>query len=234
MRKILITTLFISLIINAFGQQSLRDSSSSVVPVLGSASARWVVKIAPLSFFDPENTVQFAAERMLGGRSSVQAEVGYGWPGFQYARNENYSQQEVWRGRAEWRIYNRANRRPLGSYFAIEAFYKQVNILENGTFGRECQSFTCQYFQSYRSLAQKLVAGGHIKYGTQFSLGGNWLLDFYVGLGLRSRNFQRFRPELPNSILYYQSQGWFNVFGRSQTNVFPSATLSFKIGYTIR
>ncbi len=232
---------------NAFAQ---RDSTDSVIPVLGDASARWVVKIAPLFILDPDNTVQFGVERTLGGRSSVQVEGGYGWPGFQYYRPYNYgwpgfqyyrpynySDREVWRGRAEWRIYSRVNVRPRGGYFAIEGFYKQVNAIESGTIGRACGGgFNCQYFQQYRSTAQKFVTGGHLKWGVQFRLDDDWLFDLYLGVGLRSVSVQYFRPEFPDAQTYRSYNGPFNSLGLGgiNTSVAPSATLGFKVGYVIR
>lgn len=218
--------------VTAFAQES-------VVPTLGDASARWVVKVAPLSLFDLDNTVQFGVERVLGGRSSVQAEGGYGWPGLQYSREYNYGDKEVWRGRAEWRIYNRVNVRPRGSYFAIEGFYKQVNARETGTIGRGCNNgfFGCQYFQQYNSVAQKFVVGGHIKWGHQFRIDDRWLFDFYVGIGLRSVMFQRFRPQFADSFRYNNYYSLFNFGrfdGRDQQQTLPSTTLGFKIGYVIR
>lgn len=237
-KKALLTGLgvfvFILLNGNAFAQ---RDSTDSVIPTLGDASARWVVKIAPLFLLDPENTVQFGVERTFGGRSSVQVEGGYGWPGFRYSQDYTYTNREVWRGRAEWRIYNRINVRPRGSYFAIEGFYKQVNAIENGTIGRACTgSFNCQYFQQYRSTTQKFVAGGHLKWGKQFRLDDNWLFDFYFGIGLRSVMHQNFRPQFADSYSYRYSDGLFSwvSLGGTDAPVAPSATIGFKIGYVIR
>lgn len=220
---------------NAFAQ---RDSTDSVIPVLGDASARWVIKSSPL-LLDPENSIPLAVERTLGGRSSVQAEVAYGWPGLQYTRNDTYSRPEVWRGRAEWRIYSRASIRPRGTYFAVESFYKQVNVTESGTIGRGCQNYTCQYFQQYRSLAQKFVLGGHFKWGTQFNIDKNWLFDFYVGVGLRTQLFKRFRPDTSSEAIlynrYYGSLNWFNLNNTDDSQkTWPSMTLGFKIGYVIR
>ena len=237
MRKsITVIAAFICLTLNVFAQ---RDSTDSVIPVLGNASARWVIKAVPLFLFDPDNTVQFGVERTLGGRSSVQIEGGYGWPGFQYNRDYyTYSNREVWRGRAEWRLYNRVSVRPRGSYLAIEGFYKQVNAIESGTIGRGCTNgfFGCQYFQQYRSLAQKFVVGGHIKWGHQFRLDDNWLFDVYGGIGLRSVMFRRFRPVFPDSNSYRSYDGPFNWSGLWGTDapVLPTATLGFKIGYMIR
>ena len=226
--------LVILLSVNSFAQ---RDSTDSVIPVLGDASARWVIKAAPLFLLDPDNTAQFGVERILGGRNSVQVEGGYGWPGLQYSRGYNYSNREVWRGRAEWRHYNQVSVRPRGSYFAIEGFYKQMNAIENGTVGRACGGrFNCQYFQQYHSLAQKFVVGGHIKWGKQFRLDDNWLLDFYGGIGFQSVMFQRFRPQFPDSDLYRYREGPFDWSGLSGSDapIVPTATLGLKVGYVIR
>src|SRR5919202_6575111 len=90
------------------------SQAQTIVPNPDSSVSRkepgsaWVIKFAPLSLFDPDNTIQFGIERRLGNRHGIQAEFGYGWQGmnlWQNSQNKRYSNREVWRTRAEYRYY---------------------------------------------------------------------------------------------------------------------------------
>ena len=172
----------------------------------------WVVKLAPLSLFDIDNTIQFGLERLVSQHGAVQVEFGYGWQGlnlWQSSQNERYSNREIWRGRVEWRHYLNKTNQPRGRYMAVEGFYKQVNVRESGTVGVGCTAGPCQYYQLFSSPLQKYVWGGHVKFGSQMTpiRGKNrLLLDMYVGLGFRRRMIERFQPS--GDSFYYRSAGY--------------------------
>ena len=200
------------------------------------STAPWVVKFAPLALIDPDNAVEFGIERRLGNQQSAQVELGYGWQGmnlWQNSQNQRYTDKEVWRGRAEWRHYFDSRRQLRGNYIAIEGFYKQVNVRESGTVGVGCDGGPCQYYQIYSSPTEKYVWGGHVKFGNQSPLSfynRHWLIDWYVGLGIRRRTVERFGR--PDGLNYYASGGYslFDSFS-SATYVLPSMTLGVKVGY---
>ncbi len=206
-------------------------SSDPVSPV---RYRQWVVKLAPLGLVDPDNTVQFGIERMVGRRQAVQVEVGYGWAGLNLWRNtqnESYSDREVWRGRAEWRYYFGTTQQPLGPYVAIEGFYKQVNVRESGTSAMGCEDGPCQYYRLYNTPVQKYVWGGHAKIGRQLALTDDerLRLDIYAGLGFRRRVVDRSRrPE--GSYYYVTDYAPFNSF-QPLTYATVSLTYGLKVGW---
>ncbi|GAB3919668.1 hypothetical protein [Larkinella terrae] len=205
---------------------------------------RWVVKFAPLALFDPDNTIQFGAERLFSTRHTVQAEFGYGWKAVNMypSRRRDYENFEVWRGRAEWRRYagryyrfrrpHYANA-PIGRYFAIETFFKQITALETTAVGRECVDGTCAYFEQGTFPIYRTVWGIHAKFGRQYVLtlpGDNrFLLDFYVGFGFRSLTPYRFNSTNEDVI---RSPG-FLFWSNQQGGLRPSATLGIKLGYVL-
>ncbi|RRB06537.1 hypothetical protein [Larkinella rosea] len=205
---------------------------------------RWVVKFAPLALFDTDNTIQFGAERLFGTRHTVQAEFGYGWKAINMypSRREDYENFEIWRGRAEWRRYSeryRGFRRPhyavppIGRYFAIETFFKQITTLQNTSVGRECVDGTCAYFERGIFPIYRTVWGIHAKFGRQFVLtlpsDNRFLLDFYVGFGFRSLTPYRFNSTNEDVI---RSTG-FLFWSNQQGGLRPSATLGIKLGYVL-
>lgn len=219
--------------------QTLRSNPDQATTRLDERTGdrNWVVKFAPLSLLDPDNTVQFGAERLLGQQHAVQAEFGYGPQGmnlWQNTQNKRYSSREVWRGRAEYRYYMNQNEGVIGSYVAVEGFYKQVNARESGTIGVGCGTGACQYYRVFTAPVSKYVWGGHIKIGRQFSISPNdrLLIDFYTGLGIRRSRVERFGR--PTGVYYYGSAGYnlFDAFS-PQTYAVVSMAYGFKIGYSL-
>lgn len=196
----------------------------------------WVAKVAPLSLVDPDNTVQFGAERMLANRNAVQGEFGYGWQGmnlWRYAQTSPYSNRETWRGRAEWRYYARNSPGPIGRYFALEVFYKQVNALANGSVGVGCQNGPCQYYELYSSPIRKSVWGSHAKIGWQFSMDPSRRLlgDLYLGLGVRQRTVRQL--DEADGLTYFQPRrSLFDPFYPPSLTV-VSIAFGVKIGYRL-
>ncbi|WP_128543973.1 hypothetical protein [Larkinella soli] len=207
---------------------------------------KWVVKPAPLALFDPHNTIQAGAERLLGGRHSVQGEFGYGWQGINLYPDlrDDYDRFEVWRGRAEWRRYSgryRSHRKPhfatvpLGRYIAVEVFYKQISTLQNTAVGRECVDGTCAFFERGTFPISRTVWGSHFKIGRQFVMtmpGDNrWVLDFYMGLGFRSVNSPRISGT-PEEVVRDISLP-LNLWDTGERGLRLSGTLGLKVGYIL-
>ncbi|GAB3325901.1 hypothetical protein GCM10027299_24620 [Larkinella ripae] len=210
---------------------------------------RWVIKVAPLALFDPDNTIQAGAERLLGGRRgrsrhAVQAEFGYGWKGMNLYpdRRDNYQKFETWRARAEWRRYSgryRSSRKPhfavppIGRYFAIETFFKQLSILDETTIGRECENGNCAYFERGTFPMYRTVWGMHAKFGRQYVFtmpsDNRFLLDFFVGLGFRNLTPYRFTASAAD-VFQFTSSGFWRA---RYSGVIPSATLGIKLGYVL-
>lgn len=197
----------------------------------------WVVKFAPLSLFDIDNTIQFGLERLVGQHSAVQLELGYGGQGmnlWQSSQNERYSAREIWRGRVEWRYYLDKTNEPRGRYVALEGVYKQVNVRESGTVGVGCKGGPCQYYQLFSSPLQKYVWGGHVKFGSQMTPirdNNRLLLDVYLGLGFRRRMIERFQPD--GDTFYYRSAG-LTLFDSFSLTPYTLISVSYgaKIGYS--
>ena len=226
---------------NVLAQLVLPDT---LTPVMNHAP-HWVVKFAPLALFDPDNTIQFGVERLFGTRHTVQGEFGYGWRAINMYpdRRDDYENFEVWRGRAEWRRYSgryRSYRRPhyatppIGRYFALETFFKQLTVLENTTVGRECVDGTCAYFERGTFPLYRTVWGIHCKFGRQFVLtmpGDNrLLLDFFFGMGFRNLTPYRFNNSTNEDVI--RSTG-FGFLDSRQGGLRPSATIGIKLGYVL-
>ena len=221
-----------------FFQHSIQAQTQN--DTLAPRPIRWVIKLAPLALFDPDNTLQIGAERLLGQRYGLQAEAGYGWNNFSvYASNnpEDYQHREVWRGRVEWRTYIKRHgrmRRPRGTYWAYELLYKQVNNQEVQTIGRECQDGPCAYYQRTTNPVTKYVGAGHIKFGYQSAFDASpaarVLIDFYFGIGIRRRIVER--PAQPTDSSYYWYEGG-DLLGTNRTGAytFPGLTTGIKVGY---
>lgn len=178
-----------------------------VLLLVGSLSA-WaqrqphvILKVAPLSWMDPDATVQGAVEVRMKPRLSIQAEFGYGADrlrrgGFgpsPWTPNTNLAGKEVWRARLEGRYYTSySDKYPSsGTYVAVEILCKQINVTNLDTLlGGETIDPVFVYAPVTRS-----VYGLHTKIGTQvllsynpYSFWSRWVVDFYVGPGIRYAN----------------------------------------------
>ena len=147
-----------------------------------------ILKFAPLSLFDLDNTIQFGYEYPLNSRWTLQAEAGYGNQYFNiFHFNSSYHRdREIWRARTEGRYYlSRHRKAPWGGYIAMEVLYKRITFSEQGSIGRECENGICAYFERTRYKIFKDVVGYHLKIGAQRWIGKRITLEGYVGLGAR-------------------------------------------------
>lgn len=197
---------------------------------------QWVIKFAPLSLVDPDNTIQFGIERLLGRRYSVQAEVGYGGQDFSFwdtSRDGLYTNKKIGRGRAEWRLYFSREQRPLGIYFAIEGLYKRINALEKTVNGIPCLKSPCVPGLADTAPVIKQVWGGHLKIGYQYSVSSEnrLLVDVYFGLGARYRLADR--PDLLMGIILEEPPNLFNIPPAFPVSpeIRESVSMGVKLGY---
>lgn len=217
---------------------------------------RAVVKFAPLSLLDQDATVQAGLEYRTGVRTSVQAELGYGWKGLSVFSSDlnEFVDAEVWRGRAEVRFYSgryRTNRRqsiavrsnfPLGNYWAIDGLFKQINVLQqDNLYSAEASSQIGSYVRigTQQRPINRYVLGSHLKIGRQWAfydpqrhMFSRTLLDIYIGAGLRW-----FVNDVPPRVGPDPFPTCGCGFGRSFDNperaLTPSITAGLKVGFAL-
>jgi hypothetical protein len=203
-----------------------------------------LIKFAPLSHIDFDNTIQLGSEQMLNKSWSIQEELGYGnikmnvWGQDYYFENKD---KETYRAKLEVRKYkNYGYGMPIGNYWAIETFFKQVNKIDDVTIGRECsQTWNCAYQERIEGIRQKLVFGGHIKLGRQFYIKDSgqktrFVLDFYMGVGLRYINIGNSNYDKRENDTIISNNG-FTGFQRNVGSFGAiSGAMGLKLGYLVR
>jgi hypothetical protein len=156
-----------------------------------------IIKFAPLSILDKTATYQFALEYFLTDRKSLQGEIGYGASSIDFLTASNPKKDErTIRFRGEYRIYSSAipalfKRELNKDYIAFEFLYKNHSYLNNQEFSRSCNgSQGCDYYEKieFNQLTQSFA--GHFKYGSQLFSKSGFVLDAYVGVGLRITDVQ--------------------------------------------
>lgn len=165
--------------------------SSDTLHINNNRQPHYIIKWAPLSLVDQDNTVQFGIEYLFKGPVSLQQEIGYGW--FNFNNNREYGEvfksREIWRSRTEIRFYvpNKGQvRKPKGAYLAIEFLYKRMNYSKQDEVGRECSGSACEYVEILDYKLFRDIFGYHGKTGLQFIIEKRLALDLYIGGGLRS------------------------------------------------
>ncbi|GAB3643448.1 hypothetical protein [Spirosoma arcticum] len=214
------------------------------------SAPRAIVKLAPLSLLDQDATIQAGLEYRTGVRTSVQAEIGYGWRGLSLFSSDlnEFVDAEVWRGRAEVRFYSgryRTNRRqgirvrsnfPLGNYWAIDGLFKQINVA-----GRAVQPidlFSTKAEPYLGLVSSRYVLGTHLKIGRQWAfydpqrrVFSRTLLDIYLGAGARwSTNDVRSNS---GANMYDCGCGIGRSFTDTGSQVTPSITAGLKVGFAL-
>ena len=211
-----------------------------------------VVKLNPFMAGGVDGAMYGGVETPVGVRGAIQAEAGYG--AFRSLMNfdsDSYTRKENWRARLQYRSYVREGL-PSDSpwYWAVEGTYKQVNVLDNQTVGRECQNGNCAYFQLVQQLATRYVGGVYGKLGKIVPLsqtGGSYrfLLDMYVGMGLNYAWTRRaplglaLNTQYPNGDYLYSTYAnplfGTDRFGKANTRTYflPDIQIGFMLGYKL-
>ncbi len=208
-----------------------------------------VLKLAPLTLFEFQNTFELGAEVRMSDRMSIQGQLGYApdWLIWESSTTQ-YTNRENWRGRLETRWYIGHPRRtvrsgppafPLGRYVAIDLLYKQMNTINQQTIGRQCTG-GCAYFEKTRDLTTRYIGGIGIKLGSQTVIGyqrstgaPSWLLDAYVGVSIRKGWTEQPAVE-PDAIRFYNGSGFLSVDPFRAPNQFsPNVLMGLKVGFAL-
>jgi hypothetical protein len=206
------------------------------------------LKVTPLSFIDPDATVQGAVETRLTHRHSIQAEFGYGGDkmrrfGFgpsPWTPNRSVTGKEVWRARLEGRYYITHSSIHLSKrmYVAIEGLFKQVNVAYLGTLQA---GETIDPVFVYAPVTRH-VYGIHNKVGSIYYLGNSpgsiWshlFIDIYGGFGIRYINVVSKSSEtdllFENKIIYERFD--YSAYRPGDTFWRLSISLGLKIGVSL-
>lgn len=210
-----------------------------------------LLKVAPLALLDADPTVSGAVEVRTGRRTSVQAEFGYGWPGWNNPRVYD-RHAGTWRIKAEWRLYTgryRTNPRqkvrlrttyPLGNYCAFEAYAKVLNVWHdwNDTpssgVAVPAEIVIPRHTLIRRnSLSLSAKLGRQIGWtSTQQQGRARLLWDMYVGLGVRLIN-QDNGGDWGKPYYMVSFTGMFNRFNTNGLHVVPNVSAGIKLGFAL-
>jgi len=207
-----------------------------------------ILKIAPLTLFDIDNTFQLATEHSLSknNRWTLSEELGYGQGKANiWGETNTYGPyREHYRAKLEARKYGKKISDMTGTYVAYELFYKQVNDHLNRSIGRECESGPCNYYENLDYPVSKYVVGTTIKIGYQARFrdedkkNTKFVFDFYVGLGIRKVMIDhKVDLTLDNSSGAFYGNNFsfgFGSFGyKDRTYNVPHVAFGIRLGYTI-
>ena len=207
-----------------------------------------LVKIAPLTIFDIDNTFEFAVEHRLGkkNRWTLSEQLGYAAGLANIWQNEgtNYgSHREHYRAKIEARRYSKPRADMTGFYTAYELFFKQVNDHLNRNVGRECESGPCNYYENLDYPVSKYVVGTTAKIGYQVRFKdidkkkSKFAFDFYVGLGLRRIMIDhKIDGTTQNNYWFFGNNKFFSFgsFGyKDRAYNIPHASFGIRFGYFI-
>ena len=234
-----------------------QESGSLKYPSFGDVPSL-TIKLAPLNFLEPiYHTIEGAVEYKFDPRYAVQVQFGYGNSNFSvYNAEEAFDEQfETFRTRVEFRKYvspfmgrlrdihldhleNSSykkylmDRRKRGfPYWAVELNWKNTTFFEEGFIGQNCVDNVCDFQQFGFYRLQKNLLAGHFKVGKQRFYGKHFILDYYLGIGLRFVH----NRELDNPQDPFFFEDFFSRIDSREPGSFlmPSLSAGIKLGYSI-
>jgi len=149
-----------------------------------------ILKTTPSMLLDWDNTLALGVEIPLYRHWSLQQDLGWGNSKFNlWGDGEQYPNKNNWRFRTQLRYYFTDNSVRMGGwYFAAEYFRKEIFIVQNHAFGRDCNPTTgvCAYFEEGLLHTRRRVSALHGKMGYQWFIPDTRLVfDCYFGGGYR-------------------------------------------------
>lgn len=216
MKKIIISVIFVFAFFTLFSQNDT---------MLRINSTYTIIKLVPLSLFEPTPFMEFACEfPLIHGKSTFQSDLGY-MLSWNQMGNELFSgKNKGFRTRLEYRKYFSFTRNSGAYYFGPEIFYK-LHITEDE---KQFSRFDGAFRQWIDFKKTKQVLGAHFKMGFQkFYMESRFVFDIYAGFGFRNINIKNDLPEdVVNDALFAE---------RAPGNyTMPSLTGGIKIGLIIR
>jgi hypothetical protein len=217
---------------------SLRVIQAQIPPpdTLGSVI---ILKITPLALFDLDNTVQGGVEVPLRNPAwTVQQEVGYGHSAFNLwsGEREEHPRRETWRSRSQIRYYFR-KRNQKSAYIAGEYLFKKNSEEKFESVGYECIggqfNQQCAYFKNQKVHLGRFVNAFHLKWGGQITMSERWLLDMYLGFGIRALNVRYLG--LPRNTITNDRFDFFNIRTDNPGRYRPTGSFSLgvHVGYRL-
>lgn len=149
-----------------------------------------IIKWTPSMLLDPDNSLTLGVEIPISRRGSIQQEIGWGHNQFNAHsyEKEQFPTRQTWRLRSQFRLYIPSF--SVGRdkfYLAVEYFRKNVLTERYQSVGRLCNptTGTCVYFEEITIRSNRRVNAFHGKAGYVFFLSSHFILDLYVGAGIR-------------------------------------------------
>lgn len=241
-----ILLLLMSMLLTEAGQ------AQDTVSTNNGLSRKVVIKLAPLALINPDPTVQGAVEIRTGPKQSWLGEFGYSRFRSAYGGDNQFTHREFWRARTEYRWYNRQGRRhrrnwvtrhyqaPVGSYWAAEGLFKQINVLDENTTGHDYSpSLGYAYYEKLQVPVSRFVGAAYGKLGRQVLIPradgkpSHFLIDISFGLGIRYIKVVRYGiPVADEGMAHPVEMGFDNRFNEAFSKFVPDVTIGFKVGYS--
>lgn len=193
----------------------------------------WILKFAPLSLIDINPTYQIGAEYFFTENYSLQQEVGYGHEKSIMVNWNKQTDERTWRFRTEFRKYlpqKQANFRGQRNYIAYEIMFKRFDYPADYTVTINKGNYFENTHYTYQFVRDTYAF--HVKLGQQEIRTSNFVVDGYLGLGIRWNKVysDNANPNYTDTVLRIDDLAPIKA-GFNQTF---SVSLGFKIGFVAK
>jgi hypothetical protein len=206
---------------------------------------RWIVKANATALINPAfPAIKMGIEKQFSDNLSLSGEIGYQ---FAHLRNETadtfFLKPFGYSGNIECRYYlknNKVTKKSARNYLAINLFYtmEQYNLGITYTDITDT-TYTLGHYGDIDNLTvSKKKWGVNFIYGKQRQFAKRWILDAYIGLGLRQKtvvNTQREYDSKKHLITGYDLAPFFHSLDMSESSgVNVNFTAGIRVGFILK
>lgn len=214
--KNLLTFIFLTVSVSSFGQekQNKDDSSNKVC-----------IKIAPLALID----IYSGSSYRIGTEFKLYKNFSLALEGGGYLKNYNGMKDiKGYTFKTELKKYLKSKYENVGNYISLEYFYKRQSYNFSDSI-----LIAPYYYKAYN--VNKYITCLTIKYGVMAVSKSNFILDVFVGVGIRFKNVgcTLTEEEMKHRKDYNDSQSQPFMNGCDKV-IYPNFDAGVKVGYRIK
>ena len=195
----------------------------------------WWVQYNPLTLTEPEVPITATIHYKTNGRIAIALDAGFFIAKQNYSDN-GFTQYNGFRLKPAIKYYLQGYKKsPHGLYFSLEGLLKRTINKKQEWLSQTNSTGQSVFSQLANYKERKLVYGINLLFGGEIILDKEqrWMLDLYLGLGIRNKQFKA--NNLPTGLsVDYSNDNSNRVFNIFLNGTYMSVPAGLKVGYRIK
>ena len=229
--KVVLITMLLSNTLYNSAAQSISNNKKQEISLVHSL---WV-QVNPFTLLEPEVPITATILYKTNSRMALALDAGIFIARQNYS-DDGYTPYSGFRLKPSFKYYLQANKKsPHGLYFSLEGLLKRTIDKKQEWLSKIDSNGQFSFSQLANYKERKLVYGASLIFGGEIILDKEqrWMLDLYLGLGFRNKQFKA--NNLPEGVsIDYSNNNTGRVFDIFRNGTYMSLPLGLKIGYRIK